>query len=590
MLARGQNLELITLQRSLRFKHERLQRMPQCPGRVLSCRPRSLVNRQILWLNINHLLNSAVYKLSQFYRCQHLKPKWMSLTRMSRPNHYPRKIHLCLPQFQDSLSRNQRLKKMIPNRFQNLSSQHLPLRRFQAPHLNLSNLSLYPYIQRITSHRFRPMKYNPDLELSADEHTSLELEPSELQMKAAKLEKFSGICSEILDFLFVGGDRVARDRTLLRSKGITSIVNCARDICDNYFPDDFLYLGLFLKDDKFEDISAFLYEISDFITHAKGCGGKVFVHCQQGVSRSCSVAIGYLMIENRMDFNEASDFVKEKRGVSSPNIGFTCQLIDFAKRRSGQIPPPHLYRMVVHRRPDGSGDLRVARVVAQCHPEELDPRGVFVLISTDSVFIWVGGNCLSEADWVEAAHNAVEKLQRYESLSSEIFVVFDAKKTENLQKFYDLIGATGTFSAAEKSEYDADYAMLDTQRSESANSRSSSSLSSDASDESMSKPSNDETVRSSAQLYAHPTWDRIDVFDPEDLDDDGCFVLSVATQSGHTVLYVWVGEDCELSEAKPDEFASQVGKEFAAHATLSGEYEVRCEPSGFESDEFWDFF
>eukprot|EP01083_Nonionella_stella_P125799 380540_1 len=108
-----------------------------------------------------------------------------------------------------------------------------PLQPLALPLHTANNLSPFP------SNEIQ----STDLELSADEHTSLELEPSELQMKAAKLEKFSGICSEILDFLFVGGDRVARDRTLLRSKGITSIVNCARDICDNYFPDDFLYLG-----------------------------------------------------------------------------------------------------------------------------------------------------------------------------------------------------------------------------------------------------------------------------------------------------------------------------------------------------------
>ena len=51
----------------------------------------------------------------------------------------------------------------------------------------------------------------------------------------------------------------------------------------------------------------------------------MFIHCSQGVSRSVTLAIAYLMWRNGQTFDEAFAAVKAARGVANPNIGFVCQ-------------------------------------------------------------------------------------------------------------------------------------------------------------------------------------------------------------------------------------------------------------------------
>ena len=58
---------------------------------------------------------------------------------------------------------------------------------------------------------------------------------------------------------------------------------------------------------------------------ARSSGGRVLLHCSQGVSRSASLAIAYLMWKRGGSFDEVLAAVKAIRGVANPNIGFTCQ-------------------------------------------------------------------------------------------------------------------------------------------------------------------------------------------------------------------------------------------------------------------------
>jgi protein-tyrosine phosphatase len=53
----------------------------------------------------------------------------------------------------------------------------------------------------------------------------------------------------------------------------------------------------------------------------------VLVHCHQGVSRSCSLAIGYLMWAQNMTYQDAYEYVRQRRGICSPNPGFIGQLM-----------------------------------------------------------------------------------------------------------------------------------------------------------------------------------------------------------------------------------------------------------------------
>lgn len=59
---------------------------------------------------------------------------------------------------------------------------------------------------------------------------------------------------------------------------------------------------------------------------ARETGGKVLIHCQQGVSRSASLAIAFIMKETAQTYTQVLDQVRAKRGIISPSLGFALQV------------------------------------------------------------------------------------------------------------------------------------------------------------------------------------------------------------------------------------------------------------------------
>ena len=65
-----------------------------------------------------------------------------------------------------------------------------------------------------------------------------------------------------------------------------------------------------------------------FVCHQEALQGpgKVLIHCSQGVSRSTTLLIAFLMWRSDHAYDEVFQHVKAKRGVANPNIGFICQV------------------------------------------------------------------------------------------------------------------------------------------------------------------------------------------------------------------------------------------------------------------------
>lgn len=49
-------------------------------------------------------------------------------------------------------------------------------------------------------------------------------------------------------------------------------------------------------------------------------GGRLLVHCSQGVSRSASLVIAYLMWRDGKEYEETFRRVKAVRGIANPNM------------------------------------------------------------------------------------------------------------------------------------------------------------------------------------------------------------------------------------------------------------------------------
>jgi protein-tyrosine phosphatase len=120
---------------------------------------------------------------------------------------------------------------------------------------------------------------------------------------------------------------------MLKKYDITHVVNCAADYCENWFEGQGInYLAFFLKDSQNESIECLFYRVIEFVQTALKNKKKTLIHCIQGISRSVTMVIAYVMFVYEYDYKKAEAFVKQRRGVASPNNGFMVELIQFHKR------------------------------------------------------------------------------------------------------------------------------------------------------------------------------------------------------------------------------------------------------------------
>ncbi|CAI9773979.1 unnamed protein product [Fraxinus pennsylvanica] len=253
-------------------------------------------------------------------------------------------------------------------------------------------------------------------------------------VKREKIAFFDKECSKVAEHIYLGGDTVARDREILKQHGITHILNCVGFVCPEYFKADFVYKTLWLQDSPSEDITSILYDVFDYFEYVREQGGRVFVHCCQGVSRSTSLVIAYLMWREGQSFDDAFQYVKAARGIADPNMGFACQLLQCQKRvHAFPLSPSSLlrmYRMAPHSPYDPLH--LVPKMLNDPSPSALDSRGAFIIHIPSTIYVWVGKNCdgIMERD----ARGAVCQIVRYEKAQCPIVVI---KEGEEPSYFWD---------------------------------------------------------------------------------------------------------------------------------------------------------
>jgi len=141
--------------------------------------------------------------------------------------------------------------------------------------------------------------------------------------------------SQILEWLYLGGYRNSSNyKELTLRTQIDYILNVSIE-CQNSFPGEFLYKKYDLEDTPQQDIIAHLEEACEFIEEARRNSKKALVHCIQGISRSSSFVIAYLMLKQGMTLRQAYDHVLSRRSIIKPNPGFMTQLIKFEVKHLG---------------------------------------------------------------------------------------------------------------------------------------------------------------------------------------------------------------------------------------------------------------
>ena len=249
-----------------------------------------------------------------------------------------------------------------------------------------------------------------------------------------KIAFFDKECSKVAEHIYLGGDAVAKDREILKHNRIAHILNCVGFVCPEYFRADFVYRTLWLQDSPSEDITSILYDVFDYFEDVREQGGRVFVHCCQGVSRSTSLVIAYLMWREGQSFEDAFQYVKAARGIADPNMGFACQLLQCQKRvHAFPLSPSSLLRMyrIAPHSPYDPLHL-VPKMLNDPSPSALDSRGAFIVHVPSAIYVWIGKNCefIMERD----ARAAVCQIVRYERVQGPITVI---KEGEEQSYFWD---------------------------------------------------------------------------------------------------------------------------------------------------------
>eukprot|EP01012_Entosiphon_sulcatum_P049647 TRINITY_DN682_c0_g1_i1.p1 TRINITY_DN682_c0_g1~~TRINITY_DN682_c0_g1_i1.p1 ORF type:complete len:220 (-),score=31.79 TRINITY_DN682_c0_g1_i1:399-1031(-) len=142
---------------------------------------------------------------------------------------------------------------------------------------------------------------------------------------------------QVLPGLFLGSVGAAMNAPRLLELGVRAVVTVSDQLSQPPYPDLFRYLVMPFADNptaaaalrqEFAAIFAFMRQgIED---------GGVLVHCFAGKSRSVSVILGFLLHEKHWSLVSSLEYLKCRRPVMQPNLGFVAELLAYQKELVAQ--------------------------------------------------------------------------------------------------------------------------------------------------------------------------------------------------------------------------------------------------------------
>ncbi|CAF4557985.1 unnamed protein product [Didymodactylos carnosus] len=144
-------------------------------------------------------------------------------------------------------------------------------------------------------------------------------------------EKFLTIYPSVVieNQLYLGTGHQATNWKVVRDLKLTHIVNISVEH-QCLFNDKIKYLHLELEDKEDVLLKDRFNESTRFIeTAVENSSGRILIHCNLGISRSCTVTLAYLMKTYNATLVEAFKYLRHKRPIVCPNLGFLSQLLEY---------------------------------------------------------------------------------------------------------------------------------------------------------------------------------------------------------------------------------------------------------------------
>eukprot|EP00300_Choanocystis_sp_HF-7_P034752 c4772_g1_i1.p1 GENE.c4772_g1_i1~~c4772_g1_i1.p1 ORF type:complete len:800 (+),score=151.76 c4772_g1_i1:284-2401(+) len=425
-----------------------------------------------------------------------------------------------------------------------------------------------------------PSPKSPGIDLNLLNERSLTHEISERSFRdqnKKKLDESSQQCHEITPEMFLSGHLVAQNKDLLKQRGITHILNVAGGDCPNYHPNDFTYLTLFLNDNSQTDIECIFYDIINFLDQGTKNGHRTLVHCFQGVSRSATAVLCFLMFSKGWSFESALEYLQQRRSVVKPNAFFCSQLIAFEKRLKGGVTRPRIYEIAViaSHQPDvyaaraiRNPTLPIARGYESVSSVVLRADTCFVLqCPSGVVYTWKGKRATPKA--IEAGKLHAQRLVRHEHAHKSVEIGQGSEKQDFWAQFDD---QGKLYDAEDRTK--TPLPPLYTERP------------SEDQVEEICEPRRSERP----EMWSFLQKQSIEMFDQEDLLEEGAFLLFDRSQPSRPV-FLWVGSESPLAQdraeslqAKAQKFLKDIG--LMRQATI----QVIFEAEDDEPPEFDDYF
>jgi protein-tyrosine phosphatase len=140
----------------------------------------------------------------------------------------------------------------------------------------------------------------------------------------------------VADRLWVGSSMNSKDLKLLQSLGITHILNATAEE-ENFFENNFVYHRVPLYDRTSERSLPFSEDTISFISSAHGANGTVLIHCQEGISRSPTLALAYRMAKDHVPLGECFKQMRKLRPEIEPNRAFLQDLREWEAQHWGRV-------------------------------------------------------------------------------------------------------------------------------------------------------------------------------------------------------------------------------------------------------------
>nr|XP_045601331.1 dual specificity protein phosphatase 7-like [Procambarus clarkii] len=142
-----------------------------------------------------------------------------------------------------------------------------------------------------------------------------------------------GFPVEILPHLYLGNAKNSGDRDALNRHKIRYIINVTPNL-PNVFEESgsYKYMQIPIADHWSQNLASFFPKAIQFIEEARESGVGVLVHCLAGISRSVTITVAYLMYKEKLNLEEAYEYVRVKKANIAPNFNFMGQLQDFQQQ------------------------------------------------------------------------------------------------------------------------------------------------------------------------------------------------------------------------------------------------------------------